>query len=346
MAKSKSKKKFLQAALQEHSPIVDENIIKNVSVCSCGPALGHDILIDETCLQQIVICGNAAPKGVKVGMGHEARITELVGFIQNFRVVGAKVLGDLHLLATSEHADYVKELATTMPNEIGLSVAMEGADEEIDGTLFARCSRLFSVDLVKEPAANPDGLYEIPQEVDEQYNFNAMTTEEFQKLFSDSIAPLKLQLEELQASFGKKFAEAETASTGTNLEATGTDAADDEDEDNEEDAVTGNDLSAMVLTGLRKLLSESNVKIAANPQTGTGKAPVVEAKSFEDHVIEIRKSGKSLWEATKQAKNEFAAEYENYLERSAKDSEARQHAMALGTSFKSLVNQKAFSTKL
>ena len=343
------KKRYLLNSVGDQNPSVSDNIIKGVSICSCGPALGHDILIDEICLEQIAKCGNAAPKGIKVGMGHEARITELVGYIQNFRLENGRVLGDLHLLNTSEHAEYVKELATTMPNEIGLSVAMEGEDEEKDGVVFARCSKLSSVDLVKDPAANPNGLYENQQQVDSPNKINDMTPEEFSKLFAESIAPLKSQLDELKDNFSKKFGEdAPTGSDTENLEATGTGSAleatgtgtDLEDGT----GATGTDLQA-VISGLRHLLNAGNIKVSANPQTGTGKKSEV-VKTFEDHILEFRKAGKGLWDATKLAKNEFPKAYENYLERSAKDSEGRQHALALGITHTSLVNQKAFAVKL
>jgi hypothetical protein len=51
-------------------------------------------------------------------------------------------------------------MAERMPRNVGLSAAFMGEDEMSGGVKKARCSELISVDLVAQPAANPNGLFE------------------------------------------------------------------------------------------------------------------------------------------------------------------------------------------
>lgn len=133
---------------------VGEKIIHGVSVITTGPAKGHGLMVDAETLAQVVQCSKA--RAVKVKMLHNSDLSQVIGTLKNFRIDGEKVLADLHLLASAPARDFVLEIARTMPTAFGLSISFEGAP---DGNL-ARCSRLLSVDLVDEPAANPDGLFE------------------------------------------------------------------------------------------------------------------------------------------------------------------------------------------
>jgi hypothetical protein len=133
---------------------VGEKIIHGVSVITTGPAKGHGLMVDAETLAQVVQCSKA--RAVKVKMLHNSDLSQVIGTLKNFRIDGGKVLADLHLLASAPARDFVLEIARTMPTAFGLSISFEGAP---DGNL-ARCSRLLSVDLVDEPAANPDGLFE------------------------------------------------------------------------------------------------------------------------------------------------------------------------------------------
>jgi hypothetical protein len=52
------------------------------------------------------------------------------------------------------------EMAETMPGAFGLSIAFSGAPEGgDDATRFARCTEIYSCDIVDIPAANPTGLF-------------------------------------------------------------------------------------------------------------------------------------------------------------------------------------------
>jgi hypothetical protein len=133
---------------------VGEKIIHGVSVITTGPARGHGLTVDAETLAQVVQCSKA--RAVKVKMLHNSDLSQVIGTLKNFRIEGEKVIADLHLLSSAPARDFVLEIANTMPTAFGLSISFEGTPE---GNL-ARCSRLLSVDLVDEPAANPDGLFE------------------------------------------------------------------------------------------------------------------------------------------------------------------------------------------
>lgn len=138
----------------------EKSTIFGVSVITKGIAKGHDLIVDETTLAQVVKCGNEAKNGIKVKVGHDSGVEEIVGRLTNFRIEEDKVLADLELLSSSPRRDFIFEIAQKTPEAVGLSIAFEGKPEAANGQQMARCTRLRSVDLVDEPAANPDGLFE------------------------------------------------------------------------------------------------------------------------------------------------------------------------------------------
>jgi hypothetical protein len=154
-----SRKEFHTAL--EHAHVDPEaGIIKGVSVITCGiTARGHDLEVDAKTLTQLRDC--AVLMGtVPVKWNHKSGADAVCGYLNNFRIEGTKLLGDWHLLKTHPNFNQAIELAERMPNNIGLSAAFMGQDEKLKGQSFARCQELISVDLVAQPAANPDGLFE------------------------------------------------------------------------------------------------------------------------------------------------------------------------------------------
>ena len=135
-------------------------IIYGVSVITSGiKARGHDLEVDSTTLSQIKECAEKLGT-VPVKWNHRTGADAVAGYLENFRIEGGKLLGDWHLLKT--HAQYGQaiEMAQRMPRNVGLSAAFLGEDEVSGGAKKARCSELISVDLVAQPAANPNGLFE------------------------------------------------------------------------------------------------------------------------------------------------------------------------------------------
>lgn len=171
--------------LRDGTPAVDRErgIIHGYAVITKGPALGHNMQIDDTTLQQVVALGNRAKMGTKSRFDHpSASNTSMGTFLgrsKNFRRVGDRVLADLHLSESAKEApqgdlyNYVLGLAERDPQAFGASIVFEGKSEyqlEPDGTRtndtkgdplppLARVDTLLASDVVDEPAANPGGLF-------------------------------------------------------------------------------------------------------------------------------------------------------------------------------------------
>jgi hypothetical protein len=135
------------------------DIIEGVSVISVGEAKGHGLFVDAQTLREVKACAESYAGGVKVNLDHGAGIRDIVGFCDNFRIIGDKLVADLNLLQNAERRDYVLEIAEKLPDTFGISIAFSGPVREIDGKRFASCAELYSADLVQTPAANPTGLF-------------------------------------------------------------------------------------------------------------------------------------------------------------------------------------------
>jgi hypothetical protein len=136
-------------------------IIRGVSLITKGPALGHGVMIDSTTLEQVKKAAEQYSGGLKVKLDHSGGAGDIVGYIDTLRIEGEKLLGDLHLLESSVHRAYILEIAERIPDTFGLSIAFSGPSEKSADklTTLQRCSEIYSVDLVSQPAANPDGFF-------------------------------------------------------------------------------------------------------------------------------------------------------------------------------------------
>jgi len=136
-------------------------IIRGVSLITKGPALGHGVMIDDKTLEQVKAAAEEYTGGLKVVLNHSGGAGDIVGFIDTMRISGDKLLGDLHLLKTSPHREYILEIAERIPDTFGLSIAFSGPSEKSADklTTLQRCSEIFSVDIVATPAANPSGFF-------------------------------------------------------------------------------------------------------------------------------------------------------------------------------------------
>jgi len=138
-----------------------KGIIKGVSLISEGPALGHGVMIDRRTLEEVKAAAEQYAGGLKVKLDHNSSAGDIIGYVADLRIEGTKLLGDLHLLQNSPHRAYVLEIAEKIPDTFGLSIAFSGPSEMSADkkTVLQRCSEIYSVDLVSEPAANRDGLF-------------------------------------------------------------------------------------------------------------------------------------------------------------------------------------------
>ena len=136
-------------------------VIRGVSLITEGPALGHGVMIDAKTIQQVKAAAEQYSGGLKVKLDHSGGAGDIIGYVDALRIEGKKLLGDLHLLENSPHRGYVLEIAEKIPDTFGLSIAFSGpvemgADKR---TVLQRCTEIYSVDLVSEPAANAEGLF-------------------------------------------------------------------------------------------------------------------------------------------------------------------------------------------
>lgn len=134
-------------------------VITGVSVITVGAAKGHGVYVDATTLQQVKECAEKYTGGVKVKMNHSGGAGDIIGYLQKFRIDGKKLIADFFLLRASPHRAYVLEIAKTIPDTFGLSISFSGPREKRGEQSFARCTEIYSADLVSEPAANPSGLF-------------------------------------------------------------------------------------------------------------------------------------------------------------------------------------------
>lgn len=166
-------------------------VIYGVSLITSGlEARGHSLEVDKTTLKQMLAAADAKGQ-VSVKTNHGTGADAVNGYLTNFRVEGKKLLADWHLLKSHPQYNHIVEMASRMPKNVGLSAAFMGLPETGDGKKvyrgddadpkwrgkfytegtggrkveceekkFARCDELVSVDLVAQPAANPDGLFE------------------------------------------------------------------------------------------------------------------------------------------------------------------------------------------
>jgi len=137
-----------------------EKKFKGISVITAGPALGHGMMIDAETLAQVVERGNEAGQ-VKVLSDHSGSISNIIGYLENFRTDGGQVRADFTLFQSHDSFNFLSELISTLPGQIGFSISFSGIPRSAeDGTTLADVQSLFSVDLVLTPAANPSGIFQ------------------------------------------------------------------------------------------------------------------------------------------------------------------------------------------
>jgi hypothetical protein len=182
------------------------DIIEGVSVISVGEAKGHGLFVDRITLQEVKACAETYAGGVKVNLDHGAGIRDIVGFCDNFRIIGDKLVADLNLLQNAERREYVLEIAEKLPDTFGISIAFSGPVREIDGKRFASCEELYSADLVQTPAANPTGLFSFEAKAVDKFSSDMedekTQAQEIVKEDEIDISDILSRLSALETAFG------------------------------------------------------------------------------------------------------------------------------------------------
>lgn len=183
----------------------EANVIRGVAVITKGPALGHGMFVDDTTLQQVVEQAKTYAGGLKVKLDHTNSASEIVGYLREFHIDGESVRADLHLLRSSPRREYILELAETIPDTFGLSIAFSGSDEKLGEKWFARCAEIYSADIVSEPAANPSGLFQAGET--QPTPPPDMTPEEIQAAIAAALAPLAEKIAAIEAAVAAEAAD-------------------------------------------------------------------------------------------------------------------------------------------
>jgi hypothetical protein len=270
-----------------------EGVIYGVAVITKGPALGHGMMVDDTTLAGVVAQANTYEGGMKVKLDHTDSAGAIVGYLRGFRIEGDAVRADLTLLKSSPHRDYVLEIASTIPDTFGLSISFSGADEKIGDHVFARCTEIYSADIVSEPAANPSGLF---QAGDTQPTSPLqMTPEEIQAAIAAALVPLTEKIAALEAANA-----VDTAAHATNMS----------EADTAKVQVAAKEAALSVLR-----------EFSANlPAPVKFSAPAVEptAESFESIVRALKAGGTKHNDAVRKTQAEKPELYATYLSRAQK----------------------------
>jgi hypothetical protein len=185
----------------------DNAMIRGVSVITIGEAKGHGMQVDEQTLQQVKDAAETYTGGLKVKTDHFSGFNQIVGTLKNFTIDGDQLRADLYLLKAHEATPRIIEMAQLMPGSFGLSISFSGehATDETSDVTFARCSEIYSADLVDQPAANPSGLFSA--KVDSMAD--VMTPEEVSAAIQEALAPVMAEIAALkEAAMPKAEAEA------------------------------------------------------------------------------------------------------------------------------------------
>lgn len=148
---------------------VEKRVIPGFAVATLGPAVGHDEIIDEETLNQIVQLGQRAPVRCRIDHPDQVdpkmpqianKLEKLVGFAKNFRRDGNVVRADCYVLpsAAAPLGDKLLALANSEAADFfGASmVHISRTDNK-----RVRVEELLALDFVDFPAANPSGLFSV-----------------------------------------------------------------------------------------------------------------------------------------------------------------------------------------
>lgn len=169
--------------------------ITGVSVITVGEARGHGMQVDEKTLQQVKEAAETYSGGLKVKTDHYTGFNEIVGTLKNFTIDGDQLRADLYLLKNHDATPRILEMAELMPDTFGLSISFSGQHEEQGETVFARCSEIYSADLVDAPAANPTGLFSV--KVDSKKS--VMDEKQFAEALAVALAPINEKMSAFEA---------------------------------------------------------------------------------------------------------------------------------------------------
>jgi hypothetical protein len=265
--------------------------IKNVSVITVGEARGHGMQIDEKTLLQVKAAAETYAGGLKVKTDHYTGFNEIVGALKNFTIDGDQLRADLFLLKNHDATARIIEMAELMPDTFGLSISFSGEHEEKGETVLARCSEIYSADLVDTPAANPTGLFSA--KVDSEKT--VMDEKQIADAIAAALAPVIEDMAALQAKLAKME---ETPEDEEKV----MEEHDDKEKEMTEDEEKPEDMTAKLsaeLAELKALVSNFGAKPVAPAVAAEAKADAKAPTNFNEALDLIKAEGLSGTAATK-----------------------------------------------
>jgi hypothetical protein len=265
--------------------------IKNVSVITVGEARGHGMQIDEKTLLQVKAAAETYAGGLKVKTDHYTGFNEIVGALKNFTIDGDQLRADLFLLKNHDATARIIEMAELMPDTFGLSISFSGEHEEKGETVLARCSEIYSADLVDTPAANPTGLFSA--KVDSEKT--VMDEKQIADAIAAALAPVIEDMAALQAKLSKME---ETPEDEEKV----MEEHDDKEKEMTEDEEKPEDMTAKLsaeLAELKALVSNFGAKPVAPAVAAEAKADAKAPTNFNEALDIIKAEGLSGTAATK-----------------------------------------------
>ena len=262
--------------------------IKNVSVITVGEARGHGMQIDEKTLLQVKAAAETYSGGLKVKTDHYSGFNEIVGALKNFTIDGDQLRADLFLLKNHDATARIIEMAELMPDTFGLSISFSGDHEEDGDTTFARCSEIYSADLVDTPAANPTGLFSA--------KVDSMKTVMDEKQIADAIAAALAPVIEEMAALSAKLSDmqpTEEKDMAVEVEISEDDSASESKDEELKKAM------AAELAELKALVSNFGAKPVAPAVAAEVKADAKVPTNFNEALDLIKAEGLSGTAATK-----------------------------------------------
>jgi hypothetical protein len=159
----------------------EKGIIYNAAICTPGEAKGHGVQLDSEFVASVVEQGNASKNGLKMRYGHPSMSSTafgtFIGRAKNFREEGGVARGDIFMSKEAKNApggdlyEYVLGMAENEADMFGTSIVFKPGKqysrdedgeknyEQLGDEPFIECDKLLAVDMVDDPAANPDGLF-------------------------------------------------------------------------------------------------------------------------------------------------------------------------------------------
>jgi hypothetical protein len=249
--------------------------------------------LTEQTLVEVKAAAETYAGGLKVKTDHYTGFNEIVGTLKNFRIDGDQLRADLFLLKNHDATARILEMAELMPDTFGLSISFTGEHEESDNDIvFARCTEIYSADLVDAPAANPTGLFSVKVDSEKK----AMDEKQIADAIAAALAPVIEEMAAMQAKLAALEVDEEKEMTEDKPEEMTEDKAMVEHDEEKEDmsaklAAEVSELKALVANfGAKPVSIAVATEVKAEPKTPT---------NFNEALDLVKSEGLSGTSATK-----------------------------------------------